>query len=220
MKNQEGQDDPVLLTWLPDKFRDNWPLGSREEIQYKFWRWWISDRNAFSYFLSTSCPDTSYQVLSQLASVHEKLTTDFQDGCRGGYLGFQTRIILASFYLQITLILPTKFPVNWPFGSDVQNRFSRWPPWHGSHNGHLGFPIETILAIWIYKLPWNFLPCFESVGHLVQEKKLKIDFSIFNSGGHLVHWSRTILAILVESHLGNIPVNLDWNWPRCVGGVV
>ena len=31
-------------------------------------------------------------------------------------------------------------------------------------------------------------------------------FSIFSSGGHFVHWSRTVLAILVEGHLSNIPM--------------
>ena len=33
-------------------------------------------------------------------------------------------------------------------------------------------------------------------------------FSIFCSGGHFVQWSGTILAILVEGHLGNISVKL------------
>ena len=35
------------------------------------------------------------------------------------------------FDLQVTLILPTKFRVKWPFGSGekAQNRFLRWPPW-------------------------------------------------------------------------------------------
>ena len=32
------------------------------------------------------------------------------------------------------------------------------------------------------------------------------DFSIFSSGGHLVHLSGTLLAILVEGHLSNIPM--------------
>ena len=30
-------------------------------------------------------------------------------------------------------------------------------------------------------------------------------FSIFSSGGHFVHRSGTVLAILVEGHLSNIP---------------
>ena len=36
-------------------------------------------------------------------------------------------------------------------------------------------------------------------------------FSIFNSGGHFVKQSGTILAILVEGHSRNIPVKLFQN---------
>ena len=32
--------------------------------------------------------------------------------------------------------------------------------------------------------------------------------SIFSSGGHFVHRSGTVLAILVEGHLSNIPMKL------------
>ena len=41
-------------------------------------------------------------------------------------------------------MLPSKFGVNWPFGSgeEAKNRIQ-----DGSHGGHLGFPIGTILAI-------------------------------------------------------------------------
>ena len=40
-------------------------------------------------------------------------------------------MILAIFDLQVTQMTPTKFRVNWPFGSgeEVKNRFSRWLPW-------------------------------------------------------------------------------------------
>ena len=31
-------------------------------------------------------------------------------------------------------------------------------------------------------------------------------FSIFSSGGHFVHQSKTILAILLEGHLSHIPM--------------
>ena len=31
-------------------------------------------------------------------------------------------------------------------------------------------------------------------------------FSIFSTGGHFVHRSKTVLAILVEGHLSNIPM--------------
>ena len=45
------------------------------------------------------------------------------------------------------------------------------------------------------------------------------DFSIFSSGGHLVYLSGTILAILVGSHLGNIPMRFESHWPKASGGV-
>ena len=44
----------------------------------------------------------------------------------------------------------------------------------------------------------------------MEEKSFK-GFSIFSSGGHLVQRSRTIRAILVDSHLKNIPVKLFQN---------
>ena len=45
------------------------------------------------------------------------------------------------------------------------------------------------------------------------------DFSIFSSGGHLVHGSGTILAFLVGSHLGNSPMKFESFWPKGSGGV-
>ena len=58
----------------------------------------------------------------------KKRKIDFKDE---EHLGFLIGMILAVFDLQVTLILPTKFGVNWPFGpgDEGQNRFSRWPPW-------------------------------------------------------------------------------------------
>ena len=120
---------------LPSKFGVNRPFSSGEEAKNRFSRWlpwqpyWISDRNNFSYFLSTSHPNASYHVWSQLAFRFRR--TDFQDG---GHLGFPIGIILAIFYLQVTQMLPTKFRVNWPYGSgkEAKNRFSRWLPWRPS----------------------------------------------------------------------------------------
>ena len=45
------------------------------------------------------------------------------------------------------------------------------------------------------------------------------DFSVYSSGGHLVYQSGTILAILVGSHLGNIPMKFESHWPAVSGGV-
>ena len=54
---------------LPKKFKVSWPFGSGEaKIRFSRWRpFWISCRNDFSYFRSTSLPDVSYQVSSKLA---------------------------------------------------------------------------------------------------------------------------------------------------------
>ena len=67
----------------------------------------------------------------------KKRKIDFQDGGHGGHLGFPIGTILANFDLQVTLMLPSKFRVNWPFGSGIEgkNRFSRWrPSWISDRN--------------------------------------------------------------------------------------
>ena len=104
--------DLQVTLMLPSKFGVNWPLGSGEEAKNRFSRWWlwrpswISDRHDFSYFWTTN----------------------------GGHLGFLIGTILAIFYLQVTPMLPSKFGVNWPFGSgeEAKNIFSRWRPWRPS----------------------------------------------------------------------------------------
>ena len=59
-------------------------------------------------------------------SVQEKQPkTVFQDGCHCGHLGFPIWTILAIFDLQVTPMLPSKFPVNWPFGSVKQTKKKR-----------------------------------------------------------------------------------------------
>ena len=45
------------------------------------------------------------------------------------------------------------------------------------------------------------------------------DFSISTYGGHLVYRSSIILAILVGSHLGNIPMKFESHWPKDSVGV-
>ena len=49
-------------------------------------------------------------------SVKEKFKIYFQDGHRGGPLGFRIRANLATFDVQVAPILRAKFQVNWPFG--------------------------------------------------------------------------------------------------------
>ena len=62
-------------------------------------------------------------------SIQEKrFNIDFQDSNHGDHLGYQIRNILVTFDEQAKSILPMKFQVNWPFGSEekFQNRFSTW----------------------------------------------------------------------------------------------
>ena len=84
---------------------------------------------------------------------------DFQDSGHGGHLGFLIGIILAILYLQVTLMLPTKFRVNWPFGSRQEEK-------------NIVFPM----------LPTKFQDNwpFDSRG------KAKIDFQESGYGGHPV----------------------------------
>ena len=60
----------------------------------------------------------------------KKQKIDFQDGGHGDHFGFQIGMILAIFDLQVTLMLPTRFQVNWllGLGEEAKNRFSRWLP--------------------------------------------------------------------------------------------
>ena len=62
--------DLHITPTLPTKFQVSWPFGAGEEVLNRFSTWWpswIFDQNDFSYFLSTSHPDATYQVLRQLA---------------------------------------------------------------------------------------------------------------------------------------------------------
>ena len=61
-------------------------------------------------------PDYQTSFKSISLSLQEKnFNIDFQDG---GHLRFPIRTILASFDPQVTSILPMKFRVIWPFGSE------------------------------------------------------------------------------------------------------
>ena len=60
--------DLQVTPMLPTKFRVKWSFSSEEEAKNRFSRWlswqpsWISDRDDFSYFLSTGHPAASYLV--------------------------------------------------------------------------------------------------------------------------------------------------------------
>ena len=79
----------------------------------------------FSYFRSINHSDASYQVPSQLAFGFRRKSEKKKknSSCHhGGHLGFPISRILAIFDLQVTLILPTKSEVSWPFGSGIEGK--------------------------------------------------------------------------------------------------
>ena len=84
-----------------------------------------SDRHDFSYvffffffffdYKSPRCFLLSLES-SGLSVQEKKRKIDFQDG---GHLGFSIGTVLATFGLQVTLMLPTKYRVSWPRGVGV-----------------------------------------------------------------------------------------------------
>ena len=112
----------------------SWSFITEEEGQNKFSRWqssYISNLNDFSFFffffLIYKLPlyyQPSFKPIGLLILLSK---IEFQDGSHDGHLGFPIGVILAIF----DPILPTKFCVNYPFGSGeaAQNRFLRWIPW-------------------------------------------------------------------------------------------
>ena len=90
----------------------------------------------FQIYKSPQCFLPSFES-NGLSVQEKKRKIDFQDGCHYGHLGFLIGMSLATFDLQVTLMLPTLFKVNKPFGSgeEVKNRFSRWrPSWISNQN--------------------------------------------------------------------------------------
>ena len=117
-----------MVVWIYVKWRSQMPPYCRlcdvtqpkfNMEKSKFWRFFKNN------FTSSRC--SLYNFKSTGISVQEKKRkTDFQDGDCGGHIGFSIRTIL-FYYIQVTQILPTKFQVDWLFGSE-QNRCSRWRP--------------------------------------------------------------------------------------------
>ena len=98
--------DLQVTLMLPTKFQVNWPFRSGEEAKDRLSRWpsWQEAKDR----------------LSRWPSWQPSWISNRKD--------------FSYFDLQVTLLLPTKFPGNWPFfsGEKVNNRFSRWLPWRPS----------------------------------------------------------------------------------------
>ena len=101
---------------LSNMFRVSWAFCSGE-VPNAFSRWrrlrpcWISDGNEFSYlrvYKSHRYFLSSYESIS-LSVQEKKFKINFQNGGYGGHLRFLIGIMLASFDLDGTPILTTKF---------------------------------------------------------------------------------------------------------------
>ena len=64
----------------------------------------------------------------------------------------------------------------------------------GGYGGHLGFPINMILAHFIQKLSCCYRASFDSNRPKVWKEMLKIDFQDGCCGGHLGFWINTFLV--------------------------
>ena len=112
-------------------------LVQEKEQNNRFSKWspwrppWISVRKDF-YLLYFDLQITRMVPTESISlSVQEKKRKiEFQDGRDCGHIGFPIGTILPIFDLQVIPMLPTKFRVNWPFGSgeEAKNRFSTWSP--------------------------------------------------------------------------------------------
>ena len=89
----------------------------------------------------------------------------FEQTLHGSQRGFTIGTILAIFDLRVIPMLPTKFRVNWPFGSgeEAKNRFSRWLPWRPSWISDW----HDFSYFW-YKSPQCLLRSLKSIGLSVQ----------------------------------------------------
>ena len=79
-------------------------------------------------YTSTCCYIVRFKLIRLV--VCEMSKTDFQDGDRGGHLGFQINTILANFDPEIVLLLQSKFQLISIkcLVTVVENGFSRWRP--------------------------------------------------------------------------------------------
>ena len=157
---------------LPTKFQVSWPSGSGDEEKNIYSRWplcrpsWISDRNDFNYFWSISHPvaPTKFQA-SWLFGSGGEAQNMFPRLRPRRPSGISDRNDFSFFYVckSSRCVLPSLKST----GILVQEKKRKIYFQDGGDGGQLVFPIGTILAIFIYKSPWCFLPSFESTGPAV-----------------------------------------------------
>ena len=103
-------------------------------------------------------------------------------------------------------MLPTKFQVNWPFGSVIDFQ-------DGCQGGHLGIPIGIILAIFDLQVTPMLPTKFQVTWPFGSGKEAKTIFSRWSHGGHLGFLIRRILTIFDLQITPMIPTKFQAKWP-------
>ena len=148
-----------LAPTFPSMFGVSWPLGSREEVQNIFKmaamvaildfrsKWF----KLFLIYKSQFLPTKFLWKSIGLSVLEKKQKINLQEGGNSGHLGFQIGMILATFDLQVTPMLPS-FKLT---GHMVQEKKWKINFQDSRHNGHLGFKIRMILAIFDLQVNQN-----------------------------------------------------------------
>ena len=229
--------DLQVTPMFPIKFQDNRPFVSGEEAKNRFSRWrqwrisWISRRNNVSYFYRQKGEKKVPGVLQSQATPRHRKRKQTKPNKRKS--NKRTKSTKASFRFpkrgnsnskrtekqknkisqgKVTPMLLTKIHVNLPSFQEKKRKKKKDFP-DGGHGRHPGFPIWTILIIFIYKSPPWYLYSFKSVGLFVQGKKRKIDFQ---GSCHCMHLGIPIETILANSGLQVtllLPTKFQVNWP-------
>ena len=171
---------------------DNTSLFSSKtaELKIDFWPSWISNRNDFTYFLST--------IVTHMLPIKFQVNWPFfSEEAKNRFSRWQPQLLSwisdqndFNYFLSPSRP-PTKFQVSCPFcsGEETKNRFQ-----DSDHGGHLGFLIGKILAIFDLQVTLMLPTRFKSDGSLVQEKKRKIDDQDGSHGSHAGFLIRTIFS--------------------------
>ena len=144
-------------------------------MKNRFSRWppwrpsWISDRKKFSYFISTSLPDASYQVSSSGEEAKNRFSR--RPPWQPYWISDQKNFTFFFFFFFLIYKSSRGFVPSFKSNSLSVQEKKRKIDFQDC--GHLGFPIGSILGLFNLQVTMVFLPNFESFGLLVQEKKQK-----------------------------------------------
>ena len=179
------------------------PFWFRKKVQNRFstwllgWRSWISDQNDFSYFLSTSHPDTSYLFESIVKNRFSRWQL-WWPSCipKQNDFSYFWSTNHPDAICQVLSQLAFRFRRS-------AKKFSKI----GAMEAILDFILEWFELFFIHRSTWRFLPSFQSIGLSVQEKR-KIDFQ---DGSHGIQSENLAIFDLQVTPL--LPTKIQVSWP-------